>query len=88
MVRHAYPPTARAGAARIAITSQAQAQYLFRAFRALMATEGLFGRARDAEVDHWLRAARVTLLDVIPADQARALLRETEALLQGIDVSR
>ena len=85
MVRHAYPPTARAGAARIAITSQAQAQYLY---KALMATEGLFGRARDAEVDHWLRAARVTLLDVIPADQARVLLRETEALLQGIDVSR
>ena len=85
MVRHAYPPTARAGAARIAITSQAQAQYLY---KALMATEALFGRERDAEVDHWLRAARVTLLDVIPADQARALLRETEALLHGTDVAR
>jgi hypothetical protein len=70
---------------QIAITTQAQAQYLL---KALMATEGLLGRDRDPAVDQWVRVARVTLLDVIPGDRARVLLRETEALLQGIDATR
>jgi hypothetical protein len=85
MVRHAYPSTTRVGRRQIAITSQAQAQYLL---KVLMATEGLFGRDRDTEVDQWVRVARVTLLDVIPAGRARALLRETQELLEGIDTTR
>lgn len=85
MVRHAIPLTSRAGPPQIAITTLAQARYLF---MALMATEGLFGRNRDPDVDQWVRVARVTLLDVIPADQARTLFRETEALLHGIDAAR
>ena len=74
MVRHANSVATRSSPPQIAITTQAQAQYLF---MALMATERLFGRDRDPEVDQWVRMARVTLLDVIPADRARVLLRET-----------
>ena len=85
MVRLASPLVSRAGPRQIAITTQAQAQYLF---TALMATEGLLGRDRDPEVEQWVRVARVTLLDVIPTDRARVLLRETEAMLEGIDATR
>ena len=85
MVRQAYPVATPVGRRQIAITSQAQAQYLL---KVLMATEGLFSRERDPDVDQWVRVARVTLLDVIPADQASALFRETEALLQRINTTR
>ncbi len=85
MVRQAFPVVTRSSVPQITITTQAQAQYLF---KALMATEGLFGRDRDPDVDQWVRIARVTLLDVIPADRARVLLRETEDLLRGIDATR
>jgi hypothetical protein len=85
MVRHAYPVPTPVCRRQIAITSQPQAQYLL---KVLMATDGLFGRDRDPEVDQWVRVARVTLLDVIPTDQARALLRETEVLMRGIDATQ
>jgi hypothetical protein len=85
MVRQALRDLTRSSVPQIAITTQAQAQYLL---KALMATERLFGKDRDADADAWVREARVTLLDVIPADRARALLREIEALLEGIDTSR
>lgn len=85
MVRHASSEVTSAGAPQIAITTQAQAQYLF---KALMATERLFGKDRDADVDGWVRGARVTLLDVIPTDRVRALLRETEVMLESIEATR
>lgn len=85
MVRLPSPATADRPSPQIAITTHAQAEYLI---RALLATEALLGRARDADVDQWVRVTRVTLLELFPEAQARAILRAADALAHRIDVER
>ena len=85
MVRLPSPSTTGYRSPSIAITTHAQAEYLI---RALLATEALLGRARDAEVDQWVRMTRVTLLDLFPEAEARALLRTADAFAHRIDVER
>lgn len=86
MAERVYPlPPSRAPARQIAITTHAQARYLY---SALIATERMFGRDRDPDVDRWVRVLRVTLLELIPEEQARTLLRVTESLLTRLDASR
>ena len=79
------PVPAARPAPEIAITTHAQAEYLL---RALLTTEAVLGRTRDADVDRWVRGTRVTLLELFPEAQARAILGTADALAHRIDVER
>ncbi len=86
MVERVHPATpSRTAARQIAITTHAHASYLH---SALIATERMFGRDRDPDFDRWVRMARVTLLELIPEEKARTLLRVTENLLSRLNASR
>ena len=56
--------------------------------RSLLLTEQLLGKDRSPGVDRWVRDFRVTLTELLPQTELRALLTEHDALAHRIDRER
>ncbi len=56
--------------------------------RSLLLTEQLLGKDRTPGVDRWVRELRVTLTELLPNAEVRALLTENDALAHRIDRER
>ena len=56
--------------------------------RSLLLTEQLLGKDRSPGVDRWVRDFRVTLTELLPQTELRALLMESDALAHRIDRER
>ena len=56
--------------------------------RSLLLTEQLLGKDRSPGVDRWVRELRVTLAELLPQTELRALLTENDALAHRIDRER
>ena len=56
--------------------------------RSLLITDQLLGKDRTPGVDLWVRELRVTLTELLPQTELRALFMENDALAHRIDRER